>query len=431
MKKVFLYMLLAAGAFSVQSCLHDNEDVFDTPAAQRIEEVVAADKALLESATNGWKFEYYLGDDYVYGGLNYFVKFQDGKAYVSGENGGPGVVASSSYDVIADMGPVLTFNTYNEVFHYYAQPESNQVEGYQGDFEFVIMKTTNDSIYLQGKKWGNKMLMTRMADDFSADDYLEKTAQLADAINFLDYKADVNGENVTLSLDTDYSWMYYTTKDGEEISMPYIYTPTGLKLREPIEVNGVSMQFFNFTYDADNQWITNNESNIKFTGVPIEGWHTYDSYVGTYDLAYARGTLRVKLVPTGDKTTYRLEGLSAKFSPIVTYSKKTGQPTMYAQKVGDGDGFQAWMAVWDTAQGYLSWGTSYGMILRPNEDVSVLTFRNNEQWPGYVISGFLMWRMAADGSASLGNMNAATYNTWWINGSPQFARPTTMTRVSE
>jgi hypothetical protein len=61
----------------------------------------------------------------------------------------------------------------------------------------------------------------------------------------------------------------------------------------------------------------------------------------------------------------------------------------------------------------------------------VLTFRNNEQWPGYVISGFLMWRMAADGSASLGNMNAATYNTWWINGSPQFARPTTMTRVSE
>ena len=124
-------------------------------------------------------------------------------------------------------------------------------------------------------------------------------------------------------------------------------------------------------------------------------------------------------------------GLSDKFSPVVTWNKKTGQPTLYAQKVGDGDGFQAWMAVWDTAQGYLSWGTSYGMILRPNEDVSELTFRNNEQWPGYIISGFIMWRLKEDGSASLGNMSAATYKDWWINGSPQFARPTTMTRVSE
>ena len=424
-------MMLAASALSVQSCLHDNEDVFETPAAQRIEEVVAADKALLESATNGWKFEYYLGEDYLFGGLNYLVRFKDGKAYVSGEVGGPDYISSSSYDVITDMGPVLTFNTYNEVMHEYSQPYSSQVEGYQGDFEFVIMRTTNDSIFLQGKKWGNKMLMTRLADDFSWSDYLEKTAELMDAINFLDYKAEVNGKNVTISLDTDYSWMYYTPEDGEEIGMPYIYTPTGIKLREPIEINGINMQSFEFTYDSDNQWLTNIDNNTKFTGIPIEGWHTYDSYVGTYDLAYARGTLRVKLVPTGDKTTYTLEGLSDKFSPVVTYSKKTGQPTLFAQKVGDGNGFQAWMAVWDTALGYLSWGTAYGMILKANDDVSVLTFRNNEQWAGYTISGFIMWRMSADGSASLGNMSAATYNAWWINGSPQFARPTTMTRVSE
>lgn len=431
MKKVYLYMLLAASVFSLQSCLHDNEDVFDTPAAQRIEEIVAADKALLESATNGWKFEYYLGDEYTYGGHNYFVKFEKGKAYVRGEVGGPDYVSSSSYDVITDMGPVLTFNTYNEVMHEYSQPYSSAVDGYEGDFEFVIMKTTNDSIYLQGKKWGNKMLMTRLADGFDAADYLTKVAELADAINFFDYTAEVNGKKVDIELDIDYNQIRYTDANGEAASTPFIYTPTGIKLHDPVTFNGVSMQYFDFAFTETEQWFTEKASSVKFTGIPVEGWKPYDSYVGTYDLKYARGTLRVKLVPTGDKTTYTLEGLSDKFSPVVTWSKKTGQPTLYAQHVGDGDGFQAWMAVWDTAQGYLSWGTSYGMILRPNEEVSELTFRNNEQWPGYIISGFIMWRMNADGSASLGNMSAATYKEWWINGSPQFARPTTMTRVSE
>lgn len=431
MKKLLLYMLVAVGALSVQSCLHDFEDAFDTPAAQRIEETVAADKALLESATNGWLFEFYYGQDYTYGGMNYFVRFENGKAYISGDVYGPGYVASSSYDVITDMGPVLTFNTYNEVFHELSNPESGNVEGYQGDFEFVIMKATNDSIYLQGKKWGNKMLMTRLADDFSWDDYMEQTAVIEDAVTFLEYQGEVNGKPALLTLDTDYLHLYYTPEGGEEIDMPYIYTATGLKLREPIDVNGVAMQFFRFTSEGADQLLTNAESNTIFTGIPIEGWHSYESYIGTYDLAYARGTLRVQLVPTGDKTTYTLEGLSTKFSPVITWSKKTGQPTWYAQKVGDGDGFQAWMAVWDTAQGYVSWGSAYGMKLVPNDDVSVISLKNNEQWAGYIISGFIMWRMNAEGSASLGNMSSADYNAWWINGSPQFARPTTMTRVSE
>ena len=202
-------MLMAVGMLSVQSCLHDNEDTFDTPAAQRIIETVAADKALLESATNGWHLEYYLGEEYLYGGINYFVKFANGKAYVAGEPGGPDSISVSSYDVITDMGPVLTFNTYNEIMHEYAQPYSSATEGYQGDFEFVIMKTTNDSIYLQGKKWGNKMLMTRVAEGASWDDYLSKVSEVQDALLFADYKANIGGIDTDVEFDTDYSSFNY------------------------------------------------------------------------------------------------------------------------------------------------------------------------------------------------------------------------------
>ena len=198
---------------------------------------------------------------------------------------------------------------------------------------------------------------------------------------------------------------------------------------------GVSRQFFDFGYNDTDQWFTAKEPQIRFEGLPIEGWLPYATFEGTYDLAYSKGTLRVQLVPVGDGVSYYLLGLSDKFTPKMTWSKRDGRLSLLAQQVGsdkiDGTAFQAWLAAWDTSQGYLSWGTSYGMYLVPNEDNTVFSFKNNEQWPGYVISGFIMWRMKEDGSASLGNMNGPNYSAWWINGSPQFARPTTLTRVSE
>ena len=436
MKKIFLYMLMAVGMLSVQSCLHDNEDTFDTPAAQRIIETVAADKALLESATNGWHLEYYLGEEYLYGGINYFVKFANGKAYVAGEPGGPDSISVSSYDVITDMGPVLTFNTYNEIMHEYAQPYSSATEGYQGDFEFVIMKTTNDSIYLQGKKWGNKMLMTRVAEGASWDDYLSKVSEVQDALLFADYKANIGGIDTDVEFDTDYSSFNYKDEEGNDASMPFIYTTSGVKLREPVTINGVSLQYFDFDCNDTDQWFIAKESQIRFEGQPIEGWRPYATFEGTYDLKYNKGTLRVQLVPAGDGTSYYLLGLSDKFAPKMTWSKRDGRLSLLSQQVGsdtfNGTTFQIWIAAWDTSQGYLSWGTEYGMYLVPNEDDTEYSFKNNEQWPGYIISGFIMWRLNADGSASAGNMNTAdTYGAWYINGSPQFARPTTLTRVSE
>ena len=81
-----------------------------------------------------------------------FMKFKSGKAYVSSDIAPGSMVTSSSYDVISDRGPVITFNTYNMIMHYLASPSMSNVEGEQGDYEFVITKTTQDSIYVKGKK---------------------------------------------------------------------------------------------------------------------------------------------------------------------------------------------------------------------------------------------------------------------------------------
>ena len=80
MKKILLGSAVALATLSLQSCLTDDKELFDESAANRIEAVVAADKQLLESATNGWQLHYYTGKQYTGGGYTMFVKFKDGKA---------------------------------------------------------------------------------------------------------------------------------------------------------------------------------------------------------------------------------------------------------------------------------------------------------------------------------------------------------------
>ena len=165
MKHILISILLAGMAMTLQSCLHDDNEKFDTPAANRILQEVAKDKQLLESAPNGWELHYYSGSDYSGGGYTMLIRFENGKAHVSSDlTGNTSLVTTSSYDVIKDMGPVLTFNTYNELMHYLAQPYQNDVEGEQGDFEFLILEASAEQFKLKGKKWKNEMVMTRIPD---------------------------------------------------------------------------------------------------------------------------------------------------------------------------------------------------------------------------------------------------------------------------
>ena len=191
MKKLYIYITLAIATLTMQSCLHDNDDVFDKSAAERIDEAVANAKQMLISADNGWSLEYYLGSDYVYGGYNMLVKFgKDGKAHLSSEIAKSDSISSSSWDITKDQGPVLTFPTYNALLHELTQPYQDEVNGYEGDYEFVIMKVTQDTIFLQGKKWKNEMIMTRIPQNMNWVDHLDSIATVRDNFIYL-YKGNV------------------------------------------------------------------------------------------------------------------------------------------------------------------------------------------------------------------------------------------------
>lgn len=169
MKKIFLYIIMAVTGLSLQSCLHDDNEVFEKSAAERINEAVANTKRVLTSSEYGWVMHYYAGREYAYGGINLAMKFGDGKVDMYNETAKSGGVypsVTSTYKITRDQGPVLAFDTYNYMIHVYGDPAGGptEVDGYEADYEFVIMSISEDenTIMLQGKKFGNTMMMERL-----------------------------------------------------------------------------------------------------------------------------------------------------------------------------------------------------------------------------------------------------------------------------
>ena len=68
MKKILFCMQALVASLLLTACLHDDNEVFDESAAQRIEKAVTADKALLESAPNGWELHLWTEPKYTGGG---------------------------------------------------------------------------------------------------------------------------------------------------------------------------------------------------------------------------------------------------------------------------------------------------------------------------------------------------------------------------
>lgn len=280
MKKILLGLAVALATLSLQSCLTDDKELFDESAANRIEAVVAADKQLLESATNGWQLHYYTGKQYTGGGYTMFVKFKDGKAYASSDIAPADSVATSSYDVIKDKGPVITFNTQNGIMHFLAQPYQNDVDGEQGDYEFVIMRTTNDSIFVQGKKWGNEMVFTRVADDVNWEDQINKMHKVFYSMKWL-YTVD-GAENEQVSFDPSARRMY--VGDNDDAGVPFYVTTDGIAFREAVKINGKELTSLH--YDATTKMLSSTEAALNMTAYIPEGYHEIDDFVQAWKLKY-------------------------------------------------------------------------------------------------------------------------------------------------
>ena len=279
MKRLFyIYLVAAIACVSFHSCLFQEDDLFDDSAANRVTNANNRYAALLQSATNGWVMEYYIGDDYSSGGISILCKFTDKEVEMASTCSVPGAdagtVHSSLYKLIGEQGPMLTFDSYNPVMHYFATPtgggsDPNGTLG--GDYEFVIRSATDTQIVLEGKKVGNTMVMTRLADDVTWNDYIDNVTTMEENAFLNTYEVKEGGQVVGMLQRTDYTFTM-TDALGDVIYdvMPFVYTETGLKFREPFVINGTSVQYLE--WDEASRALVSADGTISFEGVYPEGW---------------------------------------------------------------------------------------------------------------------------------------------------------------
>lgn len=268
MKKIFNLLFISLAVALYSSCTPEEEDLFDDSSANRIEATLKADKEVLTSAKNGWLMEYYPSANLTYGGYNILVSFaEDGTVQVASDIYDAGAKVASTYVLKQSAGPVLSFDTHNEIMHFFSDPHNpggigSDGKGMEGDFEFTIMEATKDKVILKGKKNLTKIIMTPLAETVAWKDFLQGV-QDADEVfsQFIaykytegDFKADVTVSYRNLAIT-------YTEGDNDvTVEAPYIITTEGnIKFREPLVLNGKSIE--ELKYQPDEKYGTFSPTN--------------------------------------------------------------------------------------------------------------------------------------------------------------------------
>lgn len=246
--KLFIYLLLALPALFLQSCQTEEENVFDKSYAERMDDFLQKAQETLVASQYGWALDYYPKSNQSYGGVAYTIKFTRDNAIVRYENNPDDGEVKSLYKMKEDDGPVLSFDTYNTFLHTYATPKSGEYRGKEGDFEFVIDSIGADRIKIHGKRSLNTMYLHKLSGE--ASEYIEKVTNLTNLFVFSDVALNVGGKPYRLVV-TDKNNRQLAIYDGDKViaESAYAFTDKGIRLYEPIMLNGV--QLYDLTLDAE------------------------------------------------------------------------------------------------------------------------------------------------------------------------------------
>lgn len=288
---ISLLTLVALASLSLGSCKNEVDEIFDEDAVARLNKAQAEYTDILTSNGGKWQMEYYANSNEP--GYIYLMTFnKNGSVTISGKNkwisgvdgGTQGSVAygsaTSLWEVVTDNGPVLSFNSFNKYFHLFADPEDipsmSEEEtdetgyGHEGDYEFDLMKYSNDTLYISGKKYGIDMIMTRVDANVDDEVYMNEVVAMADSF----FHAKIPYVYINLPNDTRWivkngasSILKMFREGADEISTAeehnVIITHDGLSFMEPITLDGYTIK--NFIRQADGSLLCRDDNQTTMT----------------------------------------------------------------------------------------------------------------------------------------------------------------------
>lgn len=269
MKKINIFLMLA---LLLSACTYRIEDTFDKSSAVRISEAVANTDEILKGAANGWIMEYYA--DTKYGGYNVICKFNDDcTVSVQSEIFGEEIV-TSHYKIDQSQGVLLSFDEYNEVFHFFSNPANpagvgTNGYGMTGDFEFRVISANPDEVILKGKKHGSMISMRPLANDIEWNEYLADVIEMEDAMSASFYNLHI-GETVVVASASYRRLSFNDEETGEALYIPFIYTNEGYRFYKEFEYAGKTFSELKFSEEDGNCYAVNDKSvYIEVRPVPL------------------------------------------------------------------------------------------------------------------------------------------------------------------
>jgi len=280
--KYLLYISSLALLLLLAGCEKKRDRVFSESPTERLNESVDNAYRALQSNQAGWVIKYFPSPVQEFGGYTIFAKFTSSvNVSLQGDFDQVNLRAdrvstdpNSTYLVYPGAGPILTFDTYNSVIHYFGLPgqffsPNSQIGlidgGYRGDFEFLVTKATPDSIKLQGRKTLNTIVMTPISGADANSIVQNYKAAVAKFHPFSNYRFEVGTELLPATFPNTLVKRALRIA-GVSTNFAYRYTPAGLEFYKEYEIKGVKFKFL--TYEGPSAgyprgFFTNEAKTLK------------------------------------------------------------------------------------------------------------------------------------------------------------------------
>ena len=293
--------LAALAALTLTACSNQTDEVFDQSAAERLEQYKKEYADVLTADGGLWSMEYFSNPDEP--GYVFVMKFdKNGSVEISANHqwiGSEFKQETSLWKMIADNGPVLSFNSYNTLFHIFSDPANivgpnaptgdegdiNETGyGHEGDYEFQVMEVSEDrqTVRLLGKKRMYAIFLHRLDPMTDVAAFLEestgKTGFISPYFDYLNMVAEDGEEFILTEFASGIPSVY--PKKGDAVTQTRsangIFTKDGFRFMKEFEVPRAAgsdpLKVTAFTFQEDG-------SLLSSDGTRIIGPHPYDVFM--------------------------------------------------------------------------------------------------------------------------------------------------------
>jgi len=267
--------------FTITSCDKKRDRFFEESPTNRLNTSISGAYQALQSSDNGWIIKYFPSKTVEFGGYTLFAKFTTNTNVELFGDYTPLFLPdrkiskspNSNYQVYPGAGPILTFDEYNSVIHYFTLPayefEGGGIgavdQGYKGDFEFLVVKATKDSIILEGRKTLNKIVMVPIPPSEAATIQQSYKDAVAKFHSFGSFVFEIGEDKISAPFFSPIT-KRSIRPEGTTENYAYRYTPKGLEFYKEYELKGIrfsELKYVEPTGAYNKGYFTNEAETIK------------------------------------------------------------------------------------------------------------------------------------------------------------------------